>query len=192
MKNTLNCREAETALMQHIEKTIVPAQARELALHTMACASCRQLFVMMDAEAEFEAEAEGGVFAHSDEISPVFTQGVMAQVSTLDAYLPARSLSLGEVFMRLLWAFGIVAVGVGMLLAINPQWAASIFVADAVARAGDFAAQFIERAGQIQGFSTLLESTMFGIGALVFAGLVAGGLYGLHRGNESNSTSLQV
>jgi len=107
----MNCKQAELAMMEHMEKTIQPPRAKDLALHVLECENCREYYIGFDMALEVLDDEELSV-------APVdFTQCVMAKVREMPVHSKPIPLSL-----RLLWGFGAIFLGIGLLFAFNPEW----------------------------------------------------------------------
>ena len=114
----MNCNQAELAMMEHMEKTIRPARARDLAQHVLGCEACREYYVGFDMAFEVLNDAELS-------IPPAdFTQSVMAQVRKLPAHTPPEPSA--SVALHILWGLGAIVLGIGLLLAFNPDWMAAL------------------------------------------------------------------
>ena len=141
----MDCNQAEHAMMEHMEKTIQPARARDLAQHVLGCENCREYYVGLDMAFEVLGDAELSA-PPAD-----FTQTVMAQVRKLPAHTPPEPSA--SVAMHILWGLGAIILGVGLLLAFNPDWLAALAAAfpvvyatiNAVSTAGQFAINHLER-----------------------------------------------
>jgi len=108
----MDCIQAELAMMAHVEKTIQPADARDLTQHLLCCETCREYFVGLDMALEVLEDAELST-------PPVdFTQNVMAAVSAQ----PVHTRASESIVIRVLWGLGAVFLGIGLLFAFNPDW----------------------------------------------------------------------
>jgi len=102
-------------MMEHMEKTIQPARARDLALHVLDCETCREYYIGFDMALEVLEDEKLS-------IPPLdFTQKVMAQVNTMPAHSKPIPLSL-----RILWGLGAIFLGISLLFAFNPGWLTSL------------------------------------------------------------------
>jgi hypothetical protein len=190
----MDCPKAETAMMHYIEKTLNPAAARDLARHVMRCEPCRELYMTMDIAAEMldspPAEAPEG-----------FTESVMGRVMAFAAH-PAeepQTESVGSpigpvaatprnTMLRILWGLSGIALGYVLLLVLNPHWAASVAVQNGLHSVTVFLNDIIAWLARTDITQALINSGL-GIVALVFAGLIAALLYGLHRGESARRES---
>jgi hypothetical protein len=180
----MDCRKAETAVMRHIEKLLQPAEARDLTTHILKCENCRALYLMMDESADiFTAPAESFHEAPAAD----FTQRVMALVHADET--ETEKVTAGDMVLRVLWSLGGVAVGVLMLLVMNPDWAASIALQNAFGYAGMYMEELTAWLSRSEVLHVAINSSL-GIAALIFAGLIGGLLYGLHRGEDTARTSI--
>ena len=107
----MDCNQAQIAMMEHMEKTIQPPRARDLAQHVMVCEDCSEYYVGFDMALDVLNEPELS-------IAPIsFTNNVMAKVREM----PVHSKPI-PLFLRILWGFGGIILGVALLLAFNPEW----------------------------------------------------------------------
>ena len=49
----MDCQKAELAMMQYMEKNILPQTAHELARHVLSCENCREEFLALDEAIDF-------------------------------------------------------------------------------------------------------------------------------------------
>ena len=185
----MDCNQAEFAMMEHLEKTIHPAQARDLAQHVLNCESCREYYIGLDMALEVLDDAELSAPAAD------FTQAVMAQVRELPAHtapVPASSVSVA---LRVLWGLSAIFVGVGLMFAFNPDWLQALTAAspavDAVLGAIGTAWQFIT--GMVEGLSPTYQAgnlnglSMFNV-ALIFVVIMGALLLVLQRSEKSHNS----
>lgn len=113
----MKCSKTENLMMQHFEKTIKPKNAQRLAKHVISCGGCRELYLAFDEAAEY-AESLAAEGAEKLDAPPLgFTESVMAKVR---AEIP--QVNAGElVASRFLWGIGALILGLGLMLALNPQ-----------------------------------------------------------------------
>ncbi|MCL2404636.1 MAG: hypothetical protein FWC92_03705 [Defluviitaleaceae bacterium] len=110
----MDCNQAGLAMMEHMEKTIQPASARDLAQHVMHCESCREYYIGIDMALDVLSEEELSV-------PPVhFTQNIMAHVRRLPVHTPPQPSATPAI--RILWGLGAIVLGVALLFAFNPEW----------------------------------------------------------------------
>ena len=141
----MDCNQAELAMMEHMEKTIQPACAHDLAQHVLSCETCREYYIGFDMAFEVLEDAELSA-PPAD-----FTQAIMTQVRKLPAHTPPEPRA--SVALHIIWGLGAIILGVGLLLAFNPDWMAALTAAspivyaavNAVGTAGQFATGIIER-----------------------------------------------
>ena len=120
----MDCNQAELAMMEHMEKTIHPARARDLAEHTMHCESCREYYIGFDMALEVLNDAELST-PPAD-----FTQNIMDQVLKLPAHsIPEPRASTA---LRVLWGLGAIFLGIALLFAFNPEWLQALTAASPV------------------------------------------------------------
>ena len=178
----MDCKHAELAMMAHVEKSILPADAKDLAQHLMGCEVCREYFVGFDMALEVLDDEKLSV-------PPInFTQNVMAKVNKL----PAHSQAGVSVALRVIWGLGAIVLGVGLLLAFNPEWLNAFmasYAVDGVLGAVDgfrlFFAELFEGAGYQAG--SLEGLSMFNV-ALVFV-IVMGALLMVLQISEKSTNS---
>jgi len=111
----MNCNQAQLAMMEHMEKTIQPARARDLTKHVLVCESCREYYIGFDMALDVLNDAELST-PPAD-----FTQNVMAQVRKH----PAHSKPIA-MYLRVLWGLGAIFLGIGLLFAFNPEWLSAL------------------------------------------------------------------
>jgi len=174
--------------MEHMEKTIQPARAHDLARHVLSCETCREYFIGFDMALEVLDDAELGT-PPAD-----FTGAVMAQVRKLPAHTkPEPSASIA---IRVLWGLGAIILGVGLLLAFNPDWLSALAEASpivygiigAVGTTGQFLTEAMERivsTNRTAGTATGLS--MFNA-ALIFVVVMGALLLVLQRSEKSRNS----
>ena len=158
----MDCIQAELAMMAHVEKTIQPADARDLTQHLLSCETCREYFVGFDMALEVLEDAELST-------PPVdFTQNVMAAVSKQ----PVHSRANESIVIRVLWGLGAIFLGIGLLFAFNPDWWNALTISQvadnmlsAIAGAGQFFVDLFE--GSSHYTANFAGASIFNI-ALVF------------------------
>jgi len=122
----MDCNQASIAMMEHMEKTIQPAQARDLATHVLECESCREYYIGLDMALDVLDDAELS-------IPPAdFTPAVMSEVRKLPAHTPAEAVERASVALRVLWGLSAIFLGVGLLFAFNPEWLSAVTEASPV------------------------------------------------------------
>ena len=119
----MDCNQAELAMMAHMEKTIHPAQARDLAQHVLNCEACREYFIGFDMALDVLGDAE------LCEAPADFTQAVMAQVRKLPAHTQPEPAASTSISLRVLWGLSAIVIGVGLLFAFNPEWLTTVTAA---------------------------------------------------------------
>ena len=189
----MDCQRAETAMMHYVEKSLQPTQARDLAAHVIECAPCRSLYLLLDEAAELPAHTEAPVASSAAPqltAAPAdFTNRVMARIQAEASPAPVQAATQdtapaeASAGLRILWGFSGIFMGFALLLAFNPQWAVAITMQDALSSATAFFYDVLARVAQVQIIEMLAESWL-GAVALVFAGVIAASLYGLHRGEN--------
>ena len=158
----MDCNQAEIAMMEHMEKTIHPARARDLALHVLKCEPCREYFVGFDMALDVLSDAELSTPPED------FTQKIMAQVRKLPAHTPP--VPVISPALRVIWGLGAIFFGIAMLFAFNPEWwqavtAASPVVSGMIA-AMQTAGQFLQ--GIAENFAPVNQSASVSTGMSVF------------------------
>jgi len=177
----MDCPKAELAMMHYVEKTLKPADARDLATHILQCEPCRTLYLLMDQAAEL-------LTAPALNEAPIhFTAQVMARIEA-EAVTPAETVSAG---LRILWGLSGIVMGVALLFAFNPQWEVVMALQNALASAAVIFNDALAWVNQIYVSEALINSGI-GIVALVFAVVIAGLLYGLHRGENTPHKSFNA
>ena len=183
----MDCSQAEFAMMEHMEQTIKPQRAANLAKHLLSCEACREYYMGIDMamevleDTELSAPPEG------------FTQAVMAQVKQLPAYEPPAPVPTISTALRVLWGLSAIVIGVGLLLVFNPDLLAAVmatpFVANivsAVSTVWQFAAGLFEGIPGQVGYSGGLS--LFNV-ALAFAGVIVVLLIVLQISEKKSSNS---
>jgi len=99
----MDCKQSETAMMQRMEKTIKPADARDLAKHILSCQNCRELYLAFDEAVELAESSENLMSP-----PPYFTESVMMRVRA--AKVP-----------YLMWGIIAAFVGAGIFVVFNPH-----------------------------------------------------------------------
>ena len=182
----MNCNQAEVAMMEHMEKTIHPARARDLAQHVMDCESCREYYVGFDMALDVLSDPELS-------IPPAdFTQNIMAQVIKLPAHTPPMPSASPAI--RVIWGLGAIFLGIALLFAFNPGWWQAVTAASpvfdsifaALGTASLFLTELMEGMAPIaQSASGIAGLSMFNI-ALVFVFVVGALLLVLQRSEKSH------
>jgi len=182
----MDCIQAELAMMEHMEKTILPPRARDLAQHVLECETCREYYIGFDMAFD----------VLSDEVLKIpptnFTHNIMAQVRKLPAHAPAEPSASPA--MRVMWGLGAIFLGVALLFAFNPEWwqavTASSAVYDSILTAMGTARLFIADTLEnlipaSQGIGDIAGMTVFNV-ALVFVFVVGALLLVLQRSEKSH------
>jgi len=174
----MDCNQAQFAMMEHMEKIILPEKARDLAQHVMSCESCLEYYIGFDMALDVLCEP-----VLSD--APLgFTHSVMTKVNKL----PAHSKPI-PLFLRILWGFGGIVLGIALLLAFNPEWIATLTEASTILyniqSAMLYASSHITN--WLADFGASYQGTgIFMLhGALVFVGVVGALLLILQRSEKS-------
>jgi uncharacterized membrane protein len=94
----------------------------------------------------------------------------------------------GNTAFRILWGLSGIVMGVALLFALNPHWLEGTIVYDGMAAFAAFFTEAGARLTQTDVTHALINSGL-GIAALVFAGIIAALLYGLHRGENREQES---
>ena len=132
----MDCNQAELAMMAHMEKTIQPAQAQDLAQHILKCQDCQEYYIGFDMAMDVLNDTELSA------APPDFTQAVMAQVHKLPAHTKPEPVVI-SVSLRILWGLSAIALGIGLLFAFNPEWLASFAVMDGILNGVGAIAQYV-------------------------------------------------
>ena len=184
----MDCNQAELAMMEHMEKTIHPARARDLALHVLTCEPCREYFVGFDMALDVLSDEELSV-PPAD-----FTQKIMAQVRRLPAHTPPEPVISPA--LRVLWGLGAIFFGVAMLFAFNPEWWQAVVAASpvvdgvivAIQTTGQFLGELVERFAPVSsGAHSFAGMSMFNV-ALVFVFVMGALLVVLQISEKSHNS----
>ena len=108
----MDCKQSEIAMMQHIEKTIKPKTAKELAEHLLTCKPCREYFMLFDEMAEYSEDSSFEILTPAND----FTQSVMAKVN--DIKIETKGIS---VLSKVFWGISAILMGVVFYLVANPE-----------------------------------------------------------------------
>ena len=182
----MDCNQAELAMMEHLEKTIHPARARDLAQHVLKCEPCREYYIGLDMALDVLSDEELSA-------PPVhFTQNIMAHVRKLPAYTQPEKCATPA--MRIMWGLGSIILGVALLFAFNPEWLQAVTAAspmlDGMLTALGSARLFV--AGLIEGLMATPQGAVTIVGlpmihvALVFVLVVGALLLVLQQSEKSH------
>ena len=177
----MDCNQAELAMMAQMEKTIQPAQARDLVLHMLSCETCKEYYIGFDMALDVLNDPELSI------APPDFTQTVMPQVRKLPVYVKPEPTSI-SVTLRILWGFSAIALGIALLFALNPEWLPAFSVMDSARAALSDFRQYA--AGLVENLSlgyNGLGSSMLTV-SLVFAVVVGVLLVVLQRTEKSHNS----
>jgi hypothetical protein len=152
----MDCKKADTALLQYAEKTIKPAVASALAKHVLTCENCRELFLAFD-------EAIEDIEQYTDEAPADFTAGVMQAVRKLPTHKRIRNTVVSDTIIRVFSGVCALLMGFGLLAAETPL--SDVFTA-AGERLQGFVAAFLYAGTQISvtasdAFPSLAVSALF-------------------------------
>jgi len=180
----MDCKKADLAMMQHMEKSIKPADARDLAQHILCCEQCREYFLAFDEAMECLTDA------HPVEAPADFTESVMIQVRKLPVYTKQSRVSLPINIIQVLWGLSAILLGVGLLFILNPEWLnAYPAVAEIINVLGVVPRFFGDRLdGFLQVFTAQADMPNINVVALIFAVMVGVLLIVLHRSEKSVNT----
>ena len=173
----MDCQEADLAMMQYMEKNILPQAANELARHVLSCETCREQFLALDEAMEFVESPE------AEEAPEGFTAKVMEKVRLLPAH--TGSLKTNERILskntRILMGISAIIFGALLLVAGTAMDTVTQFLGSISDSIVEF---FTAISTQSAGMPTLLNVfTLFlilVIGALLFV---------LHRGEQINTAT---
>jgi len=176
----MNCKQAEIAMMEQMEKTIQPARAKDLAQHVLDCENCREYYIGFDMALDVLSEPELNIAPAN------FTQNVMAKVREMPVHSPPICLTL-----RILWGMGAIFLGVALLFAFNPEWLTALTTASpavssilaAMESASTFATETV--AGWVSAYQGMGSITLLHM-AIVFVGIMGGLLVVLQRQEKGN------
>ena len=189
----MNCENAQIAMMQHMDKTIKPADARELTRHILSCESCREYYLAFDEANDIEntlAAAPDG-----------FTEMVMTKIRELPVYASPAKKGRGEsqTILRVLWGLSAIFLGIGLLFIFNPDLLAAITAAspaaagitDVLSEAGQFFTGIFDSLTQAAGTEAASSVLGMGIAALAFVITIGALLLALQRGEAPIKKSLK-
>ena len=120
----MDCIQAELAMMEHMEKTIQPVRARDLAQHVLVCETCREYYVGFDMAFDVLSDPK------LSEAPANFTHNIMTHVRKLPAHTPPEPSA--STAMRVMWGLGAIFLGVALLFAFNPEWWQAVTASSAV------------------------------------------------------------
>ena len=173
----MDCNQAQLAMMEHMEKTIQPTRARDLTKHILVCETCREYYIGFDMALDVLEDAELSA-PPAD-----FAQNVMSEVRKLPPYSKPVAL-----YLRVLWGFGAIFLGIGLLFAFNPEWLTAL-TDSSPAIAGIINAMYVAR-GYITGWLADLTAANQGTGitalniAIIFAVTIGALLLILYRSEK--------
>jgi len=173
----MDCNQAQLAMMEHMEKTIHPARARDLTKHILVCETCRDYYIGFDVALEVLGDAELST-PPAD-----FTQNVMLEVCKL----PAHSKPI-PMYLRVLWGLGAIFLGIGLLFAFNPEWLTALTESSPVV-AGIINTMYVTR-GFVSDWLSEITVASSGTGfsalniAIVFVVAIGALLLVLHRSEK--------
>ena len=179
----MDCKQSEIAMMQHMEKTITPADAKKLAEHVLICETCREYYLAFD-------EMMESITEDFEIVSPPegFTSAVMAKVYEIEetAEKPAVvRIFDGQFFMKVFWTISAVLMGVGSYFIFNPDVLSEISAVYPAVEGFVYAlSMFGQQVGQgVQGLVQIDIGTgsSLSVVALFFALMLGGLLTVLHR-----------
>jgi len=128
MHKTINCKQAEVALMQHMERSITAEDAQLLLQHVQECENCMEEYLMFDQVVEFAATTS----AESWDVAPAnFTANVMAAVRKEPSYAPAAQplrqiVREGNILSHILGGSGLVVLALALIIFYNPEQVAHL------------------------------------------------------------------
>ena len=181
----MDCKQAEIAMMQHMEKTITPQDAKELAEHVLSCASCREYYLAFDEMMECVSDEDFIL-----ETPPAdFTKSVMAKVGELAEKNEKIKMS-ESILMKVVWGISAVFMGAALYFILNPEMLPSFAITTPVVD-GFLSAMGMVGNAFAQGFSQLAQigvsiDNSLSVIALFFT-IVLGGLLTLLYNEETHS-----
>jgi hypothetical protein len=178
----MDCNKVAEAMLQYMEKTIKPADAKSLALHLLDCESCREYFTALDMT--LDALDEGLV--EFFEAPAGFTETVMQKVSELPVYREKKKEAFNyKLVMRI--AGGVPTVLMGMALIITSvltSGGGDGFFSSLRLWADGVVSRFAQAgAGEMGSF--IANVPVLGVSALVIAGVISLLLFTLQRSDHS-------
>ena len=189
----MDCTQSEIAIMQHVEKTITPEDARQLAKHVLTCKTCREDYLMFDEIIEcLEDESFEIVSAPEGFTASVMTK-VRDSVISAEEFVFVKqnqiAVSGSNLVTRVLWGFSAVFIGIGLYFILNPDMFAALTATSPVMEG--IVTSLSELGIHLsQGFQQLaladyaVESGV-GIMALFFVMILGGLLAVLHHNEQS-------
>ena len=128
---SMNCLQAETAMMEHMEQ-IIPAEDKlRLAQHVQECESCREYYLAFDEVMEYAASEE----ADWQEAPEGFAASVMTEIRKEAAYVQKVEPEVAvvaeirrryTVALHILWGFSVILLGVTLYFVYNPEQFANL------------------------------------------------------------------
>jgi len=181
----MDCKQAEIAMMQHMEKTITPQDAKALAEHVLSCATCREYYLMFDEAMECLTDEDFILEAPPAD----FTKSVMTKVGVF-AEKVEPPITVESLLMKALWGIGAVFIGAALYFILNPEMLPSFTIATPVVDGflytintiGNAFAQGVNQMAQID---VSIDSSLSVI-ALFFT-IVLGGLLTILHSEENHA-----
>ena len=192
----MNCKQAEIAIMQQMEKTITPADARKLAKHILICETCRESYLVFDEAMEY-ATADAEAFPLT-EAPTGFTEAVMTQVRGISLTPTVSEPENGQMVLRILWGLSAIFLGAGLFLIYNSEWmstAADTYpaiysIVTALNNIGQFLIQGAEWIMQSIAAANAAGTSTLSITALLFTLTIGTLLFILYRQDSEKSIEM--
>jgi len=183
----MDCKQSEIAMMQHMEKTITPADARSLAKHILACETCREYYLAFDEAMELLTDDIELTAPPEDFTKSVMTKiNAAANVAEKPAVVEAVSVvSDGQIFIKIVWGIGAILMGFGLYFIFNPALLPEITIEhpaiDGFQHAFNALGQFLNQGVQRLSQMDISAQDSIGVFALFFVIMLGGLLTVLHR-----------
>jgi len=177
----MDCKQSEIAMMQHMENTITPQTAKDLAKHVLSCKNCREYYIAFDEAMEFSLDENFAMVEAPTDL----TKNIMNAIKKDPLYTQS-----GQKLLHVLWGFSAILMGIGIYLVFNPMLLAELAGYPIVSAINNT----LTNLGQ--GFANALQplvmdatlNNSLGIAALFFACMLGGLLTVLYQGERSINT----
>lgn len=120
MLNSIDCKQAETAMLRHMERSITAAESVELLKHVKTCERCMEEYLMFDQVVEFISTNDISTLESAPEN---FTQNVMASIRKDSAHAPQLKeiVRNGNLLSHLLGGSSLIVLAVALIIFYNPE-----------------------------------------------------------------------
>jgi len=183
----MDCKQADIAMLKHMEQTITPQDAVRLSQHVMECEHCREHYLMFDQVMELAVTSENWDIA-----PPNFTTAVMAKVAANVVVQTTPQAPANKIRIAFHVTWGICAMFFAAILffAYNPTLVNNLAdmspaFAGVVAAINSIGALFSNMMESfLQSADTLTIANSLSIAALVFVLVLSSLLIVLHKQDE--------